>query len=128
MPICSFTTLLGALRIPPTDGGEMGRCYSGDVTGNVPHCRRRIDSIRSEIDPGQTLQEINCAALRHARVTVNHDVFAQPLRICLIAKQGQRDSRVALNVPDFLMRCHVADYELFIFYSDPYYGDLRAAV
>src|SRR5262245_27642791 len=87
----------------------MGRCDSGDVTGNVPHCRRWIDSIRSEIDPGQTLQEINCAALRHARVTVNHDVFAQPICVYLIAKHGQRDSRVALNVPHLLMVCHVAD-------------------
>jgi hypothetical protein len=74
------------------------------------------------------LQEIHRAALGHARVTVNHYVFAQPLRIGLIAKQGQRDSRVASNIPDFLMRRHVADYELLLFYSNPHHGDLRAAI
>jgi len=126
--VSSVSQLFSALCIPRTDAGEMGRCYSGDVTGNVPHCRRWIDSIRSQIDPGQSLQEIGGAAFGHARVTVNHYVFAQPLRICLIAEQGQRDSRVVSNVPDFLMRRHVADNELFVFYSDPHYGDLRAAV
>jgi hypothetical protein len=50
------------------------------------------------------------------------------LRIHLIAKQGQGDSPVVSNVPDFLTRRHVADYELFGFYSDPHHGHLRAAV
>ena len=53
---------------------------------------------------------------------------AQPFRICLIAEQRQRDSSVASNVPDFLMRSHVADNELLVFYSDPDHGDLWAAV
>src|SRR5215470_10095901 len=124
----SSSLSLAALCIPRTNPREMNRCDSGDVTRDVPHRSRRKINIWAQIDPGQALQEIHCAALRHARVTVNHDVFAQPVCVYLIAKHGQRDSRVALNVPDFLMRCHVADYELFVFYSDPHHGDLRAAV
>jgi len=43
-------------------------------------------------------------------------------------KQGQRDSRIALKVPDFVMLRQMPDYELFMLYSDPHYGDLRTAV
>src|SRR4029077_10435629 len=120
--------LLGALCIPRPDPGETDRRDSSDVTWSVPHRSRWILSIWSQIDSGQALQEIHCAAFGHARGTVNHHVFAQPFRVCLIAKQGQRNSRVALNVPNLFMRRHVADYELFVFYSDPHHGDLRAAV
>src|SRR5580765_5473858 len=126
--VSSVSQLFSALRIPRTDASEMGRCYSGDVTGNVPHCRRWIDSIRSEIDSGEALQEIRRTALGYARITVNHDVFAQSVCVYLIAKHGQRDSRIVLNVFDFLMCRHVADYKLFVFYSDPHHGDLWAAV
>jgi hypothetical protein len=100
--IVSVSQLFGALYIPRTDAGEMGRRDSGDVTGNVPHCRRWIDSIRSEIDSRQALQEIRGAAFGHARVTVNHHVFAQAFRIDFIAAQRQRDSRVAPTFLTFL--------------------------
>src|SRR5262245_10728554 len=126
--VSSVSLLFGALCIPRTDSGETSRRDSGDVAGNVPHRSRRKVSGWPHINSRQTLQEIHCAAFSHARMTVNHHVFAQSLRICFTAKQGQCNSRVALNIPDFFMRRQVADYELFIFYSDPHYGHLRTSV
>src|SRR5262245_28200501 len=126
--VSSVSLLFDAFCIPRTDPGETSRRDSSDVTRNVPHRSRRKVSGWPHINSRQTLQEIHRATFGHPSITVNHYIFAQPLRICLIAKQGQRDSRVALNIPDFFMRRQVADYELFIFYSDPHYGHLRTSV
>src|SRR5207249_679648 len=126
--VSSVSQLFSAFCIPRPDPGETDQRDSSDVTRNVPHRSRWIDSIRSQIDPGQALQEIGGTAFGHARVTVNHYVFAQPFCVRLIAKQRQRDPRVASNVPHFLMLCHVADYEFFVFYSDPNHRDLWSTV
>jgi hypothetical protein len=73
------------------------------------------------------LQRIHGAAVGHTRVTVNHHVLAQALRIRLIAEQRQRDSPVMANVSNFLMHKHVADYEFLVFYSHSH-GDQRTTV
>src|SRR5712692_11064167 len=125
---CVAATLLGAFCSPRTDPSETHWRNSSDVTRDVPHRGRRILGSRPKIYRGQALQKVNRATVGHAPVTIDHHVFTHPHCVCLIAKQRQSDSRVASNVLDFLVHCQMADYQLFVFDSDPHYGDLRAAV
>src|SRR5580692_60008 len=120
--------LLGSLCTPRTDPNEAHWRNSGDVAGNVPHGGGRVICIRTQIDRGQAVQEVSCAALGHPRVAVYDHVFAHTHRVRLVAQHRQSDSRIAPNVPDFLVHRHVADYELLAFDYDPHDGDLRAAV
>src|ERR1700737_3924530 len=113
---------------PRTDPSETQWRNSSNVTGDVLHRGWRILGSRPKIYWGQALQEVNCATVGHARVAVDHHVFTQSHCVCLIAHQRQSDSRVASNVLDFLVHRQMADYELFVFDSDPHYSDLRAAV
>src|SRR5712692_516966 len=76
----------------------------------------------------KSLQEVNCATVGHARFPVSDHVFAHPHCVCLVAKQRQRNSRVASNVLDLLVHSQMGHHELFALNSDPHYGDLRAAV
>src|ERR1700674_4874548 len=76
--------LLGALCTPRTDPSETHWRNSSDVTGDVPHRGRRILGSRPKVYWGQALQEVNCATVGHARVTIDHDVFTHPHCVCLI--------------------------------------------
>jgi hypothetical protein len=76
---------------------------------NVPHRRWRIFGARPKIDWGETLQKLHCTTFGHARIPVNHDVFAHAHCVCLIAKQRQCNSRVASNILDFLVQREMAE-------------------
>src|SRR6202035_3337924 len=116
---CRFT--------PLSDSREPLRRDSGDITRNVPHRGRRIVSLRPEVNWREAMQKVYRTALRHSRISINHQVFPQSLRVGLVTEHGQRNSRIASDVLDLLMYRQVADHELFVLDSDPYYGDLRTA-
>src|SRR5216684_4033352 len=112
---------------PGTNSAQTCRSNSGYITRNVPHGGRRIVSVWPQVDSGQALQQLYGATLGHASVAIDHHVFVQPLCVRLVAEQGQRNPRVESNVFDLLLLRQVANHELFVFNSDPHYGDLRPA-
>src|SRR6266853_6640964 len=120
-------SFVSSCHSPWPDSGKARGCDSRDPTRNIARGDRWIDGVRSEVKAPEALQKIKCAAFGHACVAVNHEVFAQSLRVCRVTKQGQRYSRIASNIFHLLIRrqVKVANDKLFVLNSDPNDRDLR---
>ena len=70
------------------------------------------------------MQKGHRTALGYSCVPVNHHVFAQSLLVRLVTEERQRNSRIASNVLDFLVKSSMGQHEFLAFESDPHYGDL----
>ena len=66
---------------PWPDSAKSRGCDSRDPTRNIAHGGRWIDGVRSEVKAPKASQKIKCAAFGHTCVAINHEVFAQSLRI-----------------------------------------------
>src|ERR1700751_5201235 len=89
---------------PRTYSRKPCRRDSGYITPDLAHRWRWILSASPEVERSQALQERHRTALGYSCVPISHHVFAQPILVRLVTEERQRNSRIAPNIPDFLVK------------------------
>jgi len=83
---------------------------------------------RADIGVGQALQEVGPAAFGDACLSIHHEILLQAQRVLAMTEHGERHTRLALHVLDFLPDTHVRTDEFVVLDTDPDDCHLRAAV